>query len=91
MLLYPFTNRITDRFFGCFSICQKMATQNEDLIPHIVGDINNDLYAIPVKKFSKTSPPEKCNEIISPDQEWDRVKDVLPPGWEKHEGKFYCF
>lgn len=63
-----------------------MATQNSDLIPHIVGGLNNDLYAIPVKKFSKTSPPEKCNEILSPDQEWDRDKMILPPGWEKHEG-----
>ncbi|XP_048525824.1 protein Fe65 homolog isoform X3 [Dendroctonus ponderosae] len=81
------TNTVDNR-----SICHTMATQNSDLIPHIVGGLNNDLYAIPVKKFSKTSPPEKCNEILSPDQEWDRDKIILPPGWEKHEdndGPYY--
>ncbi|KAL1505805.1 hypothetical protein ABEB36_005282 [Hypothenemus hampei] len=69
------------------SICQ-----NEDLIPHIVGGLNNDLYAVPVKKFSKNSSTEKCDEIISPDTEWERDKSILPPGWEKHEdndGPYY--
>ncbi|XP_050308122.1 protein Fe65 homolog isoform X2 [Anthonomus grandis grandis] len=70
------------------SICQKMASQNEDLIPHIMGGLNNDLYALPVKKFNN----EKCEEIISPDEEWIGKKHVLPPGWEKHEdtdGPYY--
>ncbi|XP_066258029.1 protein Fe65 homolog isoform X1 [Euwallacea similis] len=74
------------------NICQSIATQNEDLIPHIMGGINNDLYAVPVKKFTRTTSSEKCDEIISPDQEWDRDKVVLPPGWEKHEdndGPYY--
>ncbi|CAG9762957.1 unnamed protein product [Ceutorhynchus assimilis] len=56
------------------------------LIFAIVGGLNNDLYAIPVKFNKSSSPPEKCNEI----QEWD--KKILPPGWEKHEdndGPYY--
>lgn len=73
-------------FLTC-SICRTMAAQNEDLIPHIMGGINNDLYAVPVKKFGKTLSSEKCDEIITPDQEWEGGKEVLPPGWEKHEGE----
>lgn len=71
------------------NICEKIASQNEDHIPHIVGGINNDLYAVPVKKFNKISTPEKCNNI-TPDQEW--APNTLPPGWEKHEdndGPYY--
>ncbi|XP_030749836.1 protein Fe65 homolog isoform X3 [Sitophilus oryzae] len=70
------------------SLCDKM-TENEDSVPHIVGGLTNDLYAVPVKKFSKSSI-EKSNDIISPDEDWD--KDILPPGWEKHEdndGPYY--
>ncbi|XP_030749837.1 protein Fe65 homolog isoform X4 [Sitophilus oryzae] len=69
-------------------LCDKM-TENEDSVPHIVGGLTNDLYAVPVKKFSKSSI-EKSNDIISPDEDWD--KDILPPGWEKHEdndGPYY--
>ncbi|XP_076273871.1 protein Fe65 homolog isoform X3 [Rhynchophorus ferrugineus] len=70
------------------SICQKMS-QSDGPVPHMVGGLTNDLYALPIKKFSK-SLSDKSNDLITPDQEWDR--DVLPPGWEKHEdndGPYY--
>lgn len=53
-------------------------------VPHIAGQLNNDLYAVPVKRRS----PKNTDEIdgISPDKERCDDND-LPPGWEKHEGK----
>lgn len=60
-------------------------------IPHIAGELNNDLYAIPVKRRTQKSPDEI--EVASPDKERSDETD-LPPGWEKHEGsamqKFCC-
>lgn len=59
--------------------------REEDMgVPHIAGQLNNDLYAIPVKRRS----PKNTDEIdsISPDKERYDYND-LPPGWEKHEGK----
>lgn len=52
-------------------------------VPHIPGKLNNDLYAIPVKRRS----PKSSDDIdsISPDKERCDDND-LPPGWEKHEG-----
>ena len=71
-----------------FSISEKAAknkdNQQEKVVPHIAGQLNNDLYAIPVKKKN-----QKCSEeieIYSPDKESADDTD-LPPGWEKHEGK----
>lgn len=58
--------------------------EDEDMgVPHIAGQLNNDLYAIPVKRRS----PKSSDEIdaISPDKERCDDND-LPPGWEKHEG-----
>lgn len=55
-------------------------TVDIDGVPHIQGHINEDLYAIPVKK--NTPSPQ----ADTPD------KDCLPPGWEKHEdndGPYY--
>lgn len=52
-------------------------------IPHIAGELNNDLYAIPVKRRTQKSPDEI--EVASPDKERSDETD-LPPGWEKHEG-----
>lgn len=54
-------------------------------VPHIVGQLNNDLYAIPVKR--KTQKSEEI-ENTTPDKERSDDND-LPPGWEKHEGKYY--
>ncbi|XP_049825299.1 protein Fe65 homolog isoform X2 [Aethina tumida] len=62
---------------------QRVITEDVDGVPHIVGHLNNDLYAIPMKK----SPPEK---LKTPEKDWDGCE--LPPGWEKHEdndGPYY--
>lgn len=77
------------------NICEKTAKNNKDNrdedigIPHIVGQLNNDLYAIPVKRKTQKSPEEI--ESIFPDKERSDETD-LPPGWEKHEdndGPYY--
>ncbi|KAB0798918.1 hypothetical protein PPYR_06798 [Photinus pyralis] len=77
------------------NICEKTAKNNKDNrdedigIPHIVGQLNNDLYAIPVKRKAQKSPEEI--ESIFPDKERSDETD-LPPGWEKHEdndGPYY--
>ncbi|XP_060532053.1 protein Fe65 homolog isoform X2 [Cylas formicarius] len=77
------------------NLCENMAKENGDLVPHIMGNLTNDLYAVPVKRSNKksNSSPEKCNKIssLSPDHDWDNQSD-LPPGWEKHEdndGPYY--
>jgi hypothetical protein len=72
-----------------FSISEKTAKNNKDnqqekVVPHIPGQLNNDLYAVPVKKKNQKCPEEI--EIYSPDKESADDTD-LPPGWEKHEGK----
>ncbi|KAF5269780.1 hypothetical protein FQA39_LY08561 [Lamprigera yunnana] len=78
-----------------YNICEKTTKNNidnreEDIgIPHIVGHLNNDLYAIPVKRRNPKSPEEI--ESSSPDKERSDETD-LPPGWEKHEdndGPYY--
>ncbi|XP_017771885.1 PREDICTED: uncharacterized protein LOC108559207 isoform X2 [Nicrophorus vespilloides] len=58
-------------------------------IPHIPGELNNDLYAIPVKRRQKSSSQDIVSS--SPDKERSDETD-LPPGWEKHEdndGPYY--
>lgn len=74
-------------FFIYYSISEQ-ATKNKDnqhqkIVPHIPGQLNNDLYAIPVKKKIQASSDDI--EIFSPDKENTDDTD-LPPGWEKHEG-----
>lgn len=70
-----------------FSLCEKNNKDNreDDIeVRHIVGQLNNDLYAIPVKRRSQKSP----DEVDSPSPEKERSDESdLPPGWEKHEGK----
>lgn len=77
------------------SMCEKTEKNNRDnqqldkTVPHIPGQLNNDLYAVPVKKRIQKSPDEI--EIYSPDKERSDSTD-LPPGWEKHEdndGPYY--
>ncbi|XP_065158070.1 protein Fe65 homolog [Atheta coriaria] len=80
------------------SICEKSVKNIKDNrdeeeemmgIPHIAGELNNDLYAIPVKRRTQKSPDEI--EVASPDKERSDETD-LPPGWEKHEdndGPYY--
>lgn len=55
----------------------------QEEVPHIPGQINNDLYAIPVKRRPQKSPEEL--DSASPEKERSDDSD-LPPGWEKHEG-----
>ena len=57
--------------------------EDDMTIPHIAGQLNNDLYAIPVKRRQQKSLDDI--ETISPDKERSDESD-LPPGWEKHEG-----
>lgn len=52
-------------------------------IPHIPGQINNDLYAIPVKRRTQKSPEDQVDSTSDKERSDD---DDLPPGWEKHEG-----
>lgn len=49
----------------------------------MVGQITNELYALPMKKCLKNSE-EQINKD-SPEEGW-RNQNKLPPGWERHEG-----
>ncbi|CAG9819585.1 unnamed protein product [Phaedon cochleariae] len=74
------------------NLCEQMVITKEDDngIPHIVGNITNDLYAVPMKKFSPKSP-QQIDKSDSPEKEWNSQNE-LPPGWEKHEdndGPYY--
>ncbi|CAH1989960.1 unnamed protein product [Acanthoscelides obtectus] len=79
---------VTQDFIDNRSICdQTNNKEDENAIPHIVGNITNDLYAIPVKRYAQKADLDKC----SPEKEWD-CQNELPPGWEKHEdedGPYY--
>lgn len=71
--------------YKIFSICERrVPKEDENGIPHIVGGITNDLYAVPIKKSLPRSPDEN-DKGSSPEKEWDS-QNHLPPGWEKHEG-----
>lgn len=63
-------------------------------VPHIESTINNQLYAVPVKRrqpkaqrdniISQNNVEEKTIEVDGNDTE-DKDEN-LPPGWQKHEG-----
>uniref|UniRef100_A0A1B6IYB6 PID domain-containing protein n=1 Tax=Homalodisca liturata TaxID=320908 RepID=A0A1B6IYB6_9HEMI len=56
-------------------------------IPHVPGQLNNDLYAVPVKRRSPPSSPAKV--APAPPSPCDQD---LPAGWERHEdndGPYY--
>lgn len=84
-------------FLSSCSLCEKSektATikdnrEEEMSIPHIAGQLNNDLYALPVKRRQQQQQQKSLDDIdtISPDKERSDESD-LPPGWEKHEGTF---
>ncbi|XP_044747644.1 protein Fe65 homolog isoform X2 [Coccinella septempunctata] len=61
--------------------------EGEVEIKHITGNLNNDLYAVPVKRRQKKP------QLIEHEKEEKEGEDVeLPPGWEKHEdhdGPYY--
>lgn len=77
------------------SICDKSGKLNGDnrddtdvgCVPHITGQLNNDLYAVPVKRRPQKSPEDRADSGSTPDKERSD-DDYLPPGWEKHEGEF---
>ena len=50
-------------------------TSGAPAIPHVPGKVNNDLYAVPVKRRSG----EKSSFFAD---------SSLPPGWERHEGEW---
>ncbi|GJQ83101.1 hypothetical protein Trydic_g20112 [Trypoxylus dichotomus] len=66
--------------------------EEEMSIPHIAGQLNNDLYALPVKRRQQQQQKSLDDiDTISPDKERSDESD-LPPGWEKHEdndGPYY--
>lgn len=72
--------------FSNFSSCEKRAMKEEQNgIQHMVGNITNDLYALPIKKCMRKTHDQI--DTLSPEKEWDN-RNELPPGWEKHEGKW---
>lgn len=52
---------------------------------HIIGNITDDLYAIPMKKCDQKTTDQR--KSINSEKEWNSQNE-LPPGWEKHEGKY---
>ncbi|KDR19882.1 hypothetical protein L798_06003, partial [Zootermopsis nevadensis] len=80
--------------------CEKPVNLNtaddDGSVPHIAGQLNSDLYAVPVKR----RPPQK-HSSLSPNGSNSPKHSVgspgsglenLPPGWEKHEdndGPYY--
>ncbi|KAG5881121.1 hypothetical protein JTB14_032296 [Gonioctena quinquepunctata] len=86
------TGPLTQNYVDNRSLCEKrVKTKEEDNgIKHIVGNITNDLYAVPMKKCSPKSPGD-LDKLSSPEKEWDSQNE-LPAGWEKHEdndGPYY--
>lgn len=76
--------------FFCYSTSEISNNKDnrDEEVPHIAGQLNNDLYAVPVKRKSQKSPEDV--DCTSPDKERTDEND-LPPGWEKHEGLLSCW
>nr|CAD7580858.1 unnamed protein product [Timema californicum] len=72
----------------CFS--DKVGNVNAvDEVPHVAGQLNNDLYAVPVKRRSQ--PPAVVADLTAQSPDTD-TESGLPSGWEKHEdndGPYY--
>lgn len=56
-------------------------------IPHIPGQLNNDLYAVAVKRRSQPAAFSLDASSLTPSPDSPSAKENLPPGWERHEGK----
>jgi len=65
-------------------------------VPHVEGGLNSELYAIPVKR---RQPKDQKNNAILQNNTQEKPADVdstdsedkdenLPPGWQKHEGRY---
>lgn len=72
---------------SCYcSTCENRTLQaDQNGIQHIVGNITNDLYALPMKKCLELAH-DQINKL-SPEKDWNS-HNKLPPGWEKHEGQY---
>lgn len=60
-------------------------------IPHITGQLNDDIYAVPVKTRNKSSPPQdegtsSSSLGSSTESSNNSPQENLPPGWERHDG-----
>ncbi|XP_065207171.1 protein Fe65 homolog isoform X2 [Planococcus citri] len=70
---------------------------NTNSIPHITGQLNDDIYAVPVKTRNKSSPPQdegtsSSSLESSTESSNNSPQENLPPGWERHEdndGPYY--
>jgi hypothetical protein len=78
-----------------YSLCEKPANFNtvggDSSVPHVTGHLNNDLYAVPVKRRppqqqSSVSPNGGDSPKHSAGSPGSTDLENLPPGWEKHEG-----
>ncbi|KAI5702567.1 hypothetical protein M8J75_001583 [Diaphorina citri] len=64
-------------------------------IPHVPGDLNNDLYAVPVKLRGASPLPPLLADLspsLSSTLSSVEAEEQLPPGWERHEdndGPYY--
>ncbi|GAB6031126.1 hypothetical protein CHUAL_007934 [Chamberlinius hualienensis] len=62
------------------------------VIPHIQGQLNNDLYAVLVKKNKQSSSSSIASSNKTDEKEIISSPEKLPHGWEKHEdndGPYY--
>ncbi|XP_071056763.1 protein Fe65 homolog isoform X2 [Onthophagus taurus] len=90
----PVTNLDPSNFTDNRSLCENDEKDNRDddsNVPHIVGQLNNDLYAIPVKRRQQQKSFDEIDTLSSSDKERCDDSD-LPQGWEKHEdndGPYY--
>ncbi|GFG29315.1 hypothetical protein Cfor_01214, partial [Coptotermes formosanus] len=83
------------------NLCEKPVNFNaiggDGSVPHIAGHLNNDLYAVPVKRRppqqqSTVSPNGGNSPKHSAGSPGSSDLENLPPGWEKHEdndGPYY--
>jgi len=84
--------------FSDFSYCEKPDNETADMggVPHVEGGLNSELYAVPVKR---RQPKDQKNNAILQNNTQEKPTDVdstdsedkdenLPPGWQKHEGKY---
>lgn len=52
----------------------------------MIGNVTDDLYAIPMKKCDQRTSDQR-NRSTNAENQWNSQNE-LPPGWEKHEGMF---
>lgn len=71
-------------------------TEETPLIPHIPGQLNNDLYAVLVKRNKGDQNNGSSSKPSTPSEDKKdkdtSIPEILPPGWERHEdndGPYY--